>query len=227
MIERLGAIATVLLDKTGTLTLGNPRWSGSCRSTGSIQRSCFGSRRPSTSSPRMRSRRRWSTMRNGRASTSSCRKSVEERLGTGIEGTVNGDRVAVGSASWLQERGYGRSLHGARAASTTVRAPVARRCSSASTEQSAAESCMGDHLREDAAGARRIAAGGRDRHVAIVTGDRAEVADDIAAQLGVEGSMRSTRPRRSSTSYGRCSAHPSYGPCSWWATASTTRRRSR
>ena len=57
-IEQLGKARSVLLDKTGTVTLGRPQLVGCCRWTGSRRRRRCGSRRASIGSRRIRSRRR-------------------------------------------------------------------------------------------------------------------------------------------------------------------------
>ena len=134
-LERLGGARTVLLDKTGTLTLGSPeverivplgRTSRGTRRSGSPPRS---TRCRRTSSPRASSQTRGRAARRSRVPTG-----VTEDPGSGITGDVDGHRVAVGSAGWL-EHATATPAPTPRIARSTV--PTTRRaspgCSSAST----------------------------------------------------------------------------------------------
>jgi P-type E1-E2 ATPase len=98
---------------------------------------------------------------------------------------VDGRRVAVGSAAWLRLRGYEvpnaaiaelDAENGAGAA--TVLVGVDGRL--------AAAVVLADHLRPDARG---LVDGLREagiRHVALATGDRSSVADEIGREVGVD-----------------------------------------
>ena len=94
-IERLARARTVLLDKTGTLTLGEPERRARRRARRARARTrCCGSPRPST-----RSRRTCSAealvhaAERARAARSSLPEDVVERPGQGVEGEVEGRRV--------------------------------------------------------------------------------------------------------------------------------------
>jgi P-type E1-E2 ATPase len=111
---------------------------------------------------------------------------VEEQLGQGIEGTVDGRRIAVGSASWLVERGYeGDPL---RIASDLDRHEGAGRAKVliGMNGRVVGGIVMGDHLRDDAPKLITELRGAGIGYVAIVTGDRAGVAEEIGDQLGVD-----------------------------------------
>jgi P-type E1-E2 ATPase len=108
---------------------------------------------------------------------------VAEDPGQGIEGDVDGRRVAVGSASWLAGRGYeaGAVPAGSRragAGQSEVLVGVDGRVT--------AVLVMGDRLREDAGD---LVTGLREtgiRHVAVVTGDREAIAEDVGRRVGVD-----------------------------------------
>ncbi len=186
VIERLGAISTVLLDKTGTLTLGNARVERVVPFDGidSEELLRLAASLDQLSAHALAEALVHDAERKGFALDFP--EGVEEWLGQGIEGTVHGRRVAVGSASWLEERGYGgdpyaaaRSLDdGARAGSAKVLVGI--------NGAVAGGIVMADHLRADAPALIGSLRDAGVRHVAIVTGDRAEVADDVGVQLGVD-----------------------------------------
>ena len=113
-LERLGGARTVLLDKTGTLTLGQPeverdrparRPRRRTRRCGSLRRS---TRCRPTSSPRASCTAPPSEGSRSRCPTAS--RSSRAR----IAGDVDGHRVEVGSSGWLEARGYPAAVDGAR-----------------------------------------------------------------------------------------------------------------
>ena len=121
----------------------------------------------------------------GRGLTLTFPEQVVEGPGQGAEGLVDGSRVAVGSAAWLRLRGYDvpeaamidlDAENGAGAAKVLVGVD----------ERLVAAVVLADHLRPDARG---LVEGLREagiRHVALATGDRAAVADEIGRQVGVD-----------------------------------------
>ncbi len=110
---------------------------------------------------------------------------VHEDPGQGIAGSVDGQRIAVGSDAFLRGLGY----------DTTAMAGAARADGSGSGEarvlvgidgRGAAVIVMADELRPDAQRiVQRLRAEGV-RHVAMVTGDRASVAERVGRDLGVD-----------------------------------------
>jgi P-type E1-E2 ATPase len=104
---------------------------------------------------------------------------VRESFGHGIEGTVEGRHVLVGSASWLRDHGVEPELppdldDGAAKVLVGV------------DGVSAGVALLDDRIRDDACElVPRLRASGI-RHVAIVTGDRSAVAERIGAALGVD-----------------------------------------
>ena len=183
VIEKLGAVRTVLLDKTGTLTLG----------TAEIERvvACDGLPpdellRMAASLDQLSAHALAEALVHGaeeRGHRLSFPEQVEERLGQGIEGRVDGHRVAVGRRSWLGERGYENGdvdvgPLGDGYGRTTVLVGVDSRVVGAIV--------LADRPREDAGG---LASALRDvgvRHLAMVTGDREAVAEEIGSRLGIE-----------------------------------------
>jgi heavy metal translocating P-type ATPase len=183
-IERLGEARAVLLDKTGTLTLGTPAVQEAIplgdldaeevlRLAASVdQLSAHVLAEALVHDAEARGLR-----------LAEPADAVEEP-GQGMEGTVAGRRVAVGSSGWLRERGYevdgadGIASDGAEAGLAKVLVGVDGKL--------AGIVVMADHLREDArelAGELRAAGV---RRVAMVTGDRRAVAERIAAETGVD-----------------------------------------
>jgi len=183
-IERLGEARTVLLDKTGTLTLGEPavqeivplveeRPEDVLRLAASVDQ---------LSAHVLAEALVHDAERRGLRLAEPV--GAKEAPGQGIEGSVEGRRVAVGSASWLRERGYekrgeeGLGDGGGDAGLAKVLVGVDGRL--------AGIVVMADRLRDDA---RDLAGRLRDagvRQVAMVTGDRQAVADRIAAETGLD-----------------------------------------
>ena len=110
---------------------------------------------------------------------------VEEDPGRGIAGVVDGRRVAVGSDGWLESHGY--ALDGDRAQALSRAGDVGRGIVLVGVDGALAGAIVvTDPLR---AGAESLAAElgelGVDR-VALVSGDRAVVAREVAASTGIE-----------------------------------------
>ena len=110
---------------------------------------------------------------------------VEEGRGEGIQGTVDGHRVTVGSSGWLGRHGYAGANEAARALDGGLDAGQARILVGVDGELAGAI-VMGDRLR---AGTSELIQELRTlgvAHVAVVTGDRAAVAEDVGRRLGVD-----------------------------------------
>lgn len=184
-IEKLGEARTVLLDKTGTLTLGTPAVERVVVLDDLAQDETL---RLAASLDQLSAHPLASALvrdAHARGLALSFPEDVEEGLGQGIEGKVDGRRVAVGSAEWLAGRGYAgvdgivRRLD---ASEGVGRAKVLVGIDG----RLAGGIVMGDHLRDDA---RQLVEGLRAagiRHVALVTGDRAAVGEEIGRQVGVD-----------------------------------------
>ena len=185
VLERLGDARAVLLDKTGTVTSGTPE----------IERVVpFGTLdedetlRLAASLDQLsvhvvaESLVRGATARGLRLVAPTA---VEEDPGRGIAGVVDGRRVAVGSDGWLESHGY--ALDGDRGPALSRAGDVGRGIVLVGVDGALEGAIVvTDPLR---AGAESLAAElgelGVDR-VALLSGDRAVVAREVAASTGIE-----------------------------------------
>jgi len=184
-IERLGEARTVLLDKTGTVTLGTP----------DVDRIVTLGALPEQELLRLAaSLDQLSAHTLAEALVHDAqRRGLElsfptdstERIGQGIEGAVNGHRVAVGSSAWLEGHGYPGAGAQARALDVGDDAGRAKVLVGVDGEL-AGVIVMADHVREDAADLVEQLRGAGIRHIALVTGDRSEIAEAIGRQIGVD-----------------------------------------
>jgi cation transport ATPase len=184
-IEQLGEARTVVLDKTGTLTLGTPEIERVISLDGIDQGETLrlAASLDQLSAHSLAEALVLAARRRGLAL--SFPEDVEEGPGQGAEGLVDGQRVAGGSEAWLEARGYAvpsvaiRALDGASSAGRAkVLVGVQGRFAGAIV--------MADHVRPDAPD---LVAGLRSagiRHVAMATGDRADVAEEIGREVGVD-----------------------------------------
>ncbi len=184
-LERLGGAKTVLLDKTGTLTLGLPEVEriiplGALDADEAL--------RLAASLDQMSAHVLAEGLVVGAAKRGielALPTGVTEDPGSGISGNVGGRRIAVGSSGWLEANGYTGARDHARAHDTgdgTGRAKILVGVDGTLS----AVIVMGDRLRP---GADTIASELRDAgiaHVALVTGDRPEIANEVARSAGIE-----------------------------------------
>jgi heavy metal translocating P-type ATPase len=177
-IEQLGEARTVLLDKTGTLTLGRPRLERVLGVNGIPPDEAL---RLAASLDRLSAHPLAAALVAGaeaRGLRLSLPEAAQESFGRGIAGVVDGRDVLVGSASWLRAHGVEPPSVDAPAGTAKVHVGVDR--------VSAAVVLLDDRLRDDADDAvRRLRAAGI-VHVALVTGDSAAAADRVGAALGVD-----------------------------------------
>ena len=184
-IEQLGAARTVLLDKTGTLTLGTPEVDEVVTSDGRDSDELL---RLAASIDQLSAHVLAEALvhhAQSRGLALALPADVVEDPGQGVEGRVDGHRVAVGSAAFLGARGY--PVGGA----TSVLAGGEREDGRARIlvgvdGRVAGTILMADHLRD---GAERTVAELRAagaNHVALVSGDRAGVAEAIGRRVGVD-----------------------------------------
>jgi cation transport ATPase len=184
VLEQLGRATTVLLDKTGTVTSGDPE----------LERIVEVGRMPGDEILRLaasldqlsahvlaESLVRAATERGLRLTTPD---GVEEDPGRGVAGMVGGRRVAVGSSGWLESHGYDGARSHAHALDDGTGAGRAKVLVGVEGEL-AGVIVMADQLR---AGAETLGSDLREagiEHVALVSGDRLEVAREVAASIGV------------------------------------------
>ena len=184
-IEKLGEARTVLFDKTGTLTIGLPE----------VERVVvFDGHRPEEVLRLAASLDQLSAHVLAEALVHAAERRglelalptrVEEGRGQGIAGVVEGRRLAVGSAAWLRQRGYAdaeRAIAGMADGGADGRAKILVGVDGAL----AGAIVMGDRLRPDAAELVGDLRSAGVRHVALVTGDRRDVADEIGRLVGVD-----------------------------------------
>ncbi len=185
VIEQLGNARTVLLDKTGTLTLGEPTVERIVTYDGIGADEVL---RLAASLDQLSAHALAEALvhdAEARGLRLSFPESVEEGIGQGIEGRVSGRSVAVGSSSWLRSRGYDGAL--AAAAALDGETAVGRAKILVGVDGSLAGALvMADHLREDAEElVPRLRASGI-RHVALVTGDREAIGREIGRSLHLD-----------------------------------------
>ncbi len=184
-LERLGGAKTVLLDKTGTLTLGQPELERIV-ALGSLD--ADEALRLAASLDQMSAHVLAESLVHGaehRGAVLTIPSGVKEELGRGILGDVDGHRVAVGSSAWLESNGYGDvrdRVRGLDDGEGAGRVKVLVGVDGAL----AAAIVMGDRLRPGADTLARELHEAGIEHVALVTGDRPEVAAEVARNAGIE-----------------------------------------
>jgi heavy metal-(Cd/Co/Hg/Pb/Zn)-translocating P-type ATPase len=178
-IEQLGEARSVLLDKTGTITLGHPELDRVVPSNGVA---------PDETLRLAASLDQLSTHPLAKALVEAAERrdltlaipaEAEEEFGHGVSGRVDGHRVLVGSGRWLSSHGIEPELpENIEAGSATVFVGVDGRL--------AGVALIGDRMRADSTElVPRLRAAGV-RHVAIVTGDKTAVAEAVGRRLGVD-----------------------------------------
>ena len=177
-IEQLGQAHSVLLDKTGTVTLGHPELERIVQLDGIDPDETL---RLAASVDRL-SRHPLAHALVAGADERGLRlelpEHVEESFGHGVIGDVDGHEVLVGSRGWLRD-------HGVETAVPELPRSAARVLVAVDGEATGF-ALIGDRLRTDAD---RLVPTLRDagiRHVALVTGDKTAVAEQVGAALGVD-----------------------------------------
>ena len=186
VLERLGSATAVLLDKTGTVTSGEP----------DVERivllGAMGEDeilRHAAALDQLSAHVLADSLVRAAAArglTLEVPTDVDESPGRGIAGRVDGRRVVVGSTGWLEDRGYDGVRALADAAFDGGDGAGRAKILVGVDGELQAVIVMADHLRP---GADRIAAELHDagvEHVALVSGDRIDVAREVAAQLGID-----------------------------------------
>jgi heavy metal translocating P-type ATPase len=177
-IERLGKARTVLLDKTGTITLGHPVLADVAPLDGLPPDETL---RLAASLDRLSAHPLAAALVTGaeqRGLRLSLPESADETLGHGMEGVVDGRRVLVGSARWLGARGVTAGDQAVDGSAAKVYVAV--------DGSAAAVILLDDRLREDAPTLVPGLRAAGIEHVALVTGDKRAVAERVAAELGIE-----------------------------------------
>ena len=184
-IEGLGEARTVLLDKTGTVTAGEPGIARVVPLDGSRPDELL---RLAASLDQLSAHVLAEALvhgAEGRGLALSPPTGTSEEPGRGIAGKVEGRDVVVGSSGWLEDHGY----RGARAASRRLDdgAEVGQAKVLVGIDGSlAGVILMADHVRPDAHGLAQSLRGAGIRHVALVSGDRREIAEEVGALVGAD-----------------------------------------
>ena len=118
---------------------------------------------------------------------------VVEEPGQGIEGSVDGHRVAVGSWDFLARRGYSAKSRPMDRRGDQAEAGWARILIGVDGEVAGAV-LMGDRVREDASELTTSLRAAGIAHIALVTGDRRDVADAVGERVGVDRVYADTSP---------------------------------
>ncbi|MHB8234508.1 MAG: heavy metal translocating P-type ATPase [Solirubrobacteraceae bacterium] len=206
-IERLGTARTVLLDKTGTLTLGVPTVEQIVALDGGDGRELL---RLAASLEQLSNHvlARAIVRRALDDGVALARPTdVSESPGDGLEGVVDGHAVIVGNEAWLASRGIVLAQKSNRRwEQGTAIALVAV------DRRPAGLLVMGDHVRADA---HELVRGLRDagvRRIAMVSGDEQAVADGVGKELGLDGVYAEQEPGQKLAIVERMRADPRLSP---------------
>jgi heavy metal translocating P-type ATPase len=183
-IEQLGEAMTVVLDKTGTLTVGTPEIERVVSFNGveSTEMLRLAASVDQLSAHALAEALVLAARRRGLAL--SFPEAVEEDPGQGAEGLVDGRRVAVGSETWLTARGY--TMDAAGVGTLDSNGSGRAKVFVGVEGRLGAAIVMADHLRPDAAELVSGLRGAGIRHIALATGDREAVAEEIGRAVGVD-----------------------------------------
>jgi heavy metal translocating P-type ATPase len=177
-LEQLGRARSVLLDKTGTVTGGLPVLLAA-EPDGDLEPDEL--LRVAASADQLSAHALAEAIVHAaeeRGLTLSRPSEVVERGGQGLAGTVDGRRVTVGSAAWLRECGIEPEAREPDAGTARVLVGIDGRFAGALV--------LGDRVRPDAGS---LAADLHDagvRRVVMATGDREDVAAQVAAALAID-----------------------------------------
>ena len=209
-VETLGQARTVLFDKTGTLTVGTPRVQEIITRDGLEANEVL---RLAASVDRMSPHVLGEALVQaaGRAGLAlGAPSEVREDPGQGIEGTVEGRRVAVGSRAFLRTSGFESDeaatgmVMGRGSGEARVLVGIDRRI--------AGVIVMADELRPDAGRIVERLRSEQIRHVAMVSGDRRSVAERIGRELGVDHVYAEQTPADKLDVVRRLRDDPALGP---------------
>jgi heavy metal translocating P-type ATPase len=208
VIERLGRVKTALLDKTGTLTLGAAEIDQVLAFDGVEREELL---RLAASLDQLSAHTLAEALVRGagqRGYELTFPEEVEERVGSGIEGLVDGHRVAVGSGRWLQARGYERN----GAETDTAESPGRSRVLVGVDGHVAGAVVLADRPRADAGALAAMLRATGIRHIAMVTGDRSAVARQVGAALGIDRVYAEQAPQEKLEVVRALQANPELAP---------------
>jgi heavy metal translocating P-type ATPase len=191
VLERLATCTTLLIDKTGTMTVGHPVLTGIlCAGSTPAGRILQLAASLDQVSPHVLA---GAVLRA--ALEQKCELSlpegVEESAGQGIRGVVAGHRVAVGKASWSGVTG---APGWARSARRQAHLDGALTVFVGIDGAPAGVMVFDDPLRPDAARTLRSLRKNGITRIVMVTGDRTEVAETVGAVIGVDEVLAERSP---------------------------------
>jgi len=210
-IETLGQARTVLFDKTGTLTVGTPEVREVLSCDGFEQGEVL---RLAASVDQMSAHVLGEALLRAAVEAQleiGAASEVTEEPGQGIQGTIDGRRVAVGSHAFVRATGV-PAEEVASAAVMTGRGSGEAHVVVGIDGHLGGVIVMADELRPDADRiVERLRAEGV-RHVAMVSGDRRSVAERIGRELGVDRVYADQSPEQKLEVVERLRADPALGP---------------
>jgi heavy metal translocating P-type ATPase len=182
-LERLAQTRTVLLDKTGTLTSGQPVVE---------QVTVFGDRDEDELVALAASADQLSAHVLAEAIVHDAQRHglrllrprpIVEQPGSGVVARVDGHRVGVGGERWLASEGFALPPGAPEPAADRVGRAIVH---VGVDDELAGALVMADRLRPDAAAVVAQLHDAGVKHVAMVTGDRADIAQEIASRAGLD-----------------------------------------
>ncbi len=208
VIERLGRVRSVLLDKTGTLTLGTPRIARVALADGVTEPELV---KVAASLDQLSAHVLAEALveeAHARGLALDFPVEVREEAGRGIAGIVDGHRVAVGSSAWMAEQGF---RLGAEQPTADGEAGLAR-IAVGVDGRLAGTIVMADRLRPDAGALIVDLRAQGIEHVAMVSGDHATVAGDIGRALALDRVYAEQTPEDKLAVVRAVRAQPSLAP---------------
>jgi len=207
-LEALGRARTVLLDKTGTLTLGVPAIERIVTLGGHSEQELL---RLAASVDQLSSHvlaRAIVREAHLQHLVLAHPSEASESPGEGVQGVVSGDRVAVGSGSWMRQCDVSlppdRELPRARPGNAVVLVGV--------DGVLAGALLMADRLRPDATELVSRLREQRVRQVALLSGDRDEVTASVGERLGMDRVYSEQSPEEKLAIVSRLRADPRLAP---------------
>jgi heavy metal translocating P-type ATPase len=184
-LERLARVRTVVIDKTGTLTLGEPEVSRvvAWDTFGASEMLRLAASVDQVSAHGLAEALVHAAEQRGLAL--SLPEHVVEGAGQGVEGQVEAHRVTVGSGAWLRARGI------EPAAAPDGGAPVFVGIDGRAT----GVVMLADRLRDDATAAVAALRRSGVRRIVMATGDHRSIADAIGSEVGVDEVRAELSPR--------------------------------
>lgn len=184
-IEKLGRARSVLFDKTGTLTHGRPEIERVRSANGVSSDELL---RLGASVDQLSAHVLGEALVHGaedRGIELAFPEDVVEEPGQGIEGRVDGHRVAVGSSEWLRRRGYSGVRDAEQLFEESDEPGLARVLIGVDGELGGAI-LMADRMRDDAGELTTALRSNGIERVALVTGDQRSVGEAVGRSVGVD-----------------------------------------